>query len=160
MSKLSQLKEIKKEAIKEILGDTSTSKLTKLETITNEKLWEIDTYINNEFGDWEEECNLKEKAAAIADGKVDGQDYICSMTDTIFDPSVIYHEKYERIYYVNEIKTLMEDYGYGSEDEATIDVVTSRGDYQSVVTKSIQEVIDRICDYCFENETIGFNLDW
>ena len=144
----------KKEFLNEILGDDSLSKVEKLEAIYENDLWPVSDWIDNVFTDWEEECCENEKQAAIADGKEPGKDYICKITDCYFIVNDFFEDRHATVYYMDAIERLIES------DSDKVVVARNRGEYHSVVEKTPQEVIDRICDFCFDNKVVGCVVDW
>ena len=174
MSKVAELKKIKKGAIKEILGDKTTTSLEKLATIEENGLWDFSDWVNEEFPEWEQECCDLERQATIDAGKDPETEHVCTITDTVFDPSWADHGRGATVSYVS----IMRDYLWrfnrnaSEEDKAefkktgkiplsdTMVVVSNRGDYNSKVVKPVQEVIDRICEFCIKEKVIGYTNDW
>ena len=162
MDSLNELEKLKKKAEEDILSVGYLSKLEKLELLEEKDIWKHSPFINHVFPEWEEECKQMEREAAIADGKVVGKDYISTIVDDIFDPSTFRHEKYEIVSYLDEMDYLEEllDETDGTDKEGYIRVVTCRGNYNSAVYKTYDEVVEAICDYCLENKIIGYRNDW
>lgn len=153
--KIEKMNSLRKEILSDILGNNELTKLGKLKLITEQRLWRVHPYVQNEFKDWENECNEKEKESRLKDTKtVRGFVYDCTTNDSFLRNDN--KDKYATYIYIDEINNILEEY------ELTDDflVMTNRGDYETKLYKKVSEVIDRICDYCLENEIIGFTFDW
>lgn len=153
-----KVEDVKQEVLKEILEDDSLSKVEKLEIISENQLWPVSDWIDEVFTEWENECRENEKKAAIADGKDPDKDYISDITDDYFVLNEIFYDRRATVYYMDAIEGL--EYRIDDKGGEEIVVVRNRGNYKSVVKKTPQEVIDRICDFCFENKVIGCVVDW
>jgi len=149
-----RLKKVKDDLLSEILEDDSLSKVEKLGAICENDLWPVSDWVDHVFTDWEKECIENERQAAIADGKDPEKDYICTITDCYFIINEFFYDRHATVYYLDAIERLLES------DSDKVVVARNRGEYHSVVEKTPQEVIDRICDFCFENKVIGCVVDW
>lgn len=146
----------KKELLDEVLNNDSLSKFEKLEVITNEELFGIADWIQTGmFRDWEIECNALEKKAVESDPNNSEGSYVCTITDDYFTISDFYEDRRETVYFMNALENLLEE-----PEDLEIVVVSNRGKYGSKIYKKPAEIIDRVCDYCFENKIIGCVVDW
>ena len=182
--KLDFLKEEKEKAVQEILN-SDLSKLEKLKTIKENGLWGYSNSINNEFPEWEKEAAVLEKALAEENfinkvpnkyGHIETEEdangrraYHVAMTDSIFDPSTMYNEKYETVSYVDALEMIFKEYDdeedkkssyvkYGKV-EGSIPVITTRR-LNIALYKTKEEIIDAVYNFCVENKIIGFKMDW
>lgn len=182
MSKVKeQLEALKGARIQEILDDTTTSKIEKLQLLENENLFNYAPYIQHEFLDWEKEAVELEKLEAeriLSEGS-DNSHEICArqfyqskITDSIFDPSTFNYEKYETVSYADALELALEQHFENLEDEEDepteeeldeenplMVVITTRHPYTKL-KKRYSEVVDVVFDYCVENEIVGFKMDW
>lgn len=148
-NKLEELDNLKDVIIEMILDTDELSKIEKLDIITNNNLWGTDTFVSEVFDGWQSECAEIEHQLAIADGKIEGKDYICGITDDAF---LIDNDRHQMIYYRDLIAYL--------EPSDSILVATCRGAYKAKLYKSYDEIEDHIYNYAIENKSIGFELDW
>jgi hypothetical protein len=173
MSKLEEFKALKVEAEQEILNDTTKTPLDKLRDLYYNDMWGYSDWVNIEFPKWTKECEELERQATIDAGKDPEKEYVCRVTDTVFDPSCFEHGRGETVSYVDIMDDYISDFKYEHEDlvaeyektgripeSVTMTVVTNRGDYESEVIKPVQEVIDRLCEFCIEKKIIGYTNDW
>jgi hypothetical protein len=155
-NKLSEIDTLRSKAKAEILANDSMTKYEKLCLLNENDFLGVDPYIAHIFPDWEKECKALERQATIDAGKDPSTAYVCEIVDDVLSDNCDRHETLNLI-------DLMDDWMYGDADlTKTMRVVTNRGDYwkQSKIEKPIQEVVDRICDYCIANNVYGFVMDW
>ena len=168
------LKEAKEKAVNEILN-SDLSKIEKLRAIEKNGLWGYSSFINHEFRDWEEEAKILEKTTAqynfdngLPDkhGDITKYFYASGMTDSIFDPSKMYYEKYETVSYADALEQAFESYAEDFEDEfekeyngEPIAIITTRNPIVSIF-KTKEEIIDAVYNYCITNKILGFKNDW
>jgi hypothetical protein len=176
MKTIDALKSAKEAALKEILGSTDMSDLEKLTHLHQNDLWGFSDWVNDEFPEWQKECIDLEIQATIDDGKDPEKEYVCKITDTVFDPSWADHGRGESVSYIDIIENYVWDFEYSNKENKellaeyketgripeseTMVVVTNRGDYNSEVVKPVQEVIDRLCEFCMKEKIIGYTNDW
>jgi hypothetical protein len=143
------LQKLKNERVKEILKDKSLSKIEKLRTIEEERLWGYADWVQNEFEDWEKEAKSLYK-------KLKGQGSCVS--DTIFNDG----ERYSNMSYADLLEYLGEDYEDEDEEvkDPLITVVTTRGEPYVEIKKPLSEVIDVVFKFAVKNKIIGFKNDW
>ncbi len=152
-----QIKKLEEKRIQEILDDDSLSKIEKLKLLENENLFTIASYIQHEFRKWEEEAKELEKLKAeqeFANNKDPNKHFYHSkMTDSIFDPSLGIHEKYETVSYADALENLETD-----ENDMVV-VITTRNPHIKLL-KSKQEVIDVVFDFCVQHKYHSFKINW
>ena len=131
-----------------ILEEPTLSNLEKLKLITRERLWGVAPCVQKEFEEWEAECVELEKAESNKNGM---ESYSTAVMNHIHS-----YKEYSTVYYIDIIHDLIE----WSEGKDCITILSSYGKYNSIISKPVNEVIDRICKYAFENEIIGFVVDY
>lgn len=140
-----EFKKLKEERVNDILNDDTLSKIEKLKTIEDEKLWGHSKYIQNEFKEWEKEAKALEKLEAeriLREGSDDPHEicakqfYQSKMTDSIFDPSHMEYKKRELVSYADALLKLAED----TEEDSLIAVITTRHPYVEL-NKSFEEIM-------------------
>lgn len=150
-----KFEEARKERVQEILNDDSLSKIEKLITIEEERLWGYATYIQSAFPKWEEEIKLLYEEAK------GNRPYHEAMIDDIFDPSVTDYDKHAIVSYGNTLAGLIEEQDDIDEDEEDPEIVvmTTRG-IKVELKKKYSEIIDAVFDFACKKEIVGFENDW
>ena len=133
-----------------ILEESTLSNLEKLKLITRERLWGVAPCVQKEFEEWEEDCIRIEREWATANGDL----HSSKIVDTFLDG----YKEYSTVYYVDVIHDILEC--VDGDETAEFELIRNRGTYHSTVSKPVNEIIDRICKYAFENEMIGFVVDY
>jgi hypothetical protein len=158
MSLKEQIKQLQEARIEEIIA-SSVSKIEKLKLLEKEKLFKYAEYIQEEFTDWEVEAVQLEKELAekqFAEGKSeDGFFYHSKMTDTIFDPSTFEYEKYETVSYASALERMLRNV----DESGNVVVITTRGPRIELI-KPVNEVIDKVFEFCVTNKYVGYKNDW
>lgn len=172
-----QIEALKAQRIQEIKDDNKLSKIEKLRLFEKEQLFQCAPYIQDEFTDWEKEAIELEKIEAeriLKEGSDDPREicarqfYQSKMTDTIFDPSTFYYEKYQTVSYADALESCLEsaledmsEEEYDAVDKVNpiITAITTRHPYTEL-KKSYNEIVDKVYEYCIENKIWGFKNDW
>ena len=151
------LKKIKLEAAQEVLADKSLSNLEKLRQLSENDVWGVSTYINHEFPEYEKEIIELERLEAVRLDEAGESKffYHSKMTDSRFDPSHMEYEKYETVRYIDSIDDILE----ANDIDGDMVVMTTRNPHTEL-RKPVREVIDTICQFCFDNKIIGYKVDW
>lgn len=155
-----QIKALQTLRIAEIVNDDSLFKVEKLKLLEKEKLFGYASSIQTEFPEWEEEIIELERIEARRrfDNGKDKYFYQSKMVDSVFDPSRDTYEKCELVSYADFIENMLDEF----EDETNSDniiVLSTRGPCVTL-SKPLNEVIDKIFDFCIEKRIIGFKNDW
>ena len=156
--KIKELEDIKESLAKEVLA-SKLPKEEQLDIITNNSLWGIASWVQPIFIEWEQECIDLERATAIADGKIEGKDYFCSIVDDFVNNNGMY-SKHETIYFTSIINQLYDLENDEEKNLGKFEVITCRGDYKSKIFKTKEEIIDCVYDFAVKNKIIGYELDW
>jgi len=172
-----QIEALKLQRIQEIMDDNNVSKIQKIKLFEKEQLFNCAPYIQHEFPDWEIEAVELEKLEAerILKEGCDNPNEICAkqfyqskMTDTIFDPSTFYYEKYETVSYSDSLQNCLEnalediseeEYDAVDKDNPIITVITTRHPHTEL-KKPYNEIIDKVYEFCITNKIWGFKNDW
>lgn len=169
MNLAEQIEKLKAERIEQIIDDTSISKIEKLKLFEKEKLFDVGTFLQTEFPDWEKEVVELERLEAeriLKEGSLSNPNDICTkqfyqskMTDTIFDPSDMdSYEKYQTVTYAARLAEVKEENEI-VDDSELIAVITTRHP-RVELKKSYQEVVDKVFEFCIKNKLYGFKNDW
>ena len=172
-----QIEALKEQRIQEIMDDNNLSKIQKIKLFEKEQLFKYAPYIQDEFPEWQKEAIQLEKLEAeriLKEGS-DNPHEICSkqfyqskMTDTIFDPSTFYYEKYEIVSYADSLNLCLErafedmseeEYDALDKDNPIITVITTRHPYIEL-KKPYNEIVDKVYEFCIKNKIWGFKNDW
>lgn len=144
MNKLQQIQTLKQEAVQEILDNPNLSKVEKLCQISENKLWKYEPWIQHVFA-------AQEKVFA-AQLKETGETCII-IDDFICDPDGGW-QRHQDIDLSSVAGEQLWDDGSGE-----IVVLTARGNDLEFKMK-LDEIVDVIYNWCVENKSIGFKMDW
>ena len=133
-----------------ILEESTLSNLEKLKLITRERLWVVAPCMQKEFEEWEADCIRIEREWATANGDL----YSSEIVDTFLGG----YKEYSTVCYVDVIQDILEC--VDGDVTAEFEIIRNRGTYHSTISKSVSEIIDRICKYAFENEIVGFVVEY
>ena len=160
-----QIEALKEQRIQEIINDEILSKLEKLKLFSEENLFEIKTYIqdNRIFKEWGDE--LKEKVKEEDKSEFSHLRHI--IIDTFISPSEYDFDRHSTLYLWNiewiladVIGDIDEDYeGEVFDYPNPIPVITTRGS-ELTINKTPQEVLDKVYEWAILNKVCGYKIDW
>lgn len=152
-----KLAELKKDMLDEILSDEETSKVEKLEAISENELLPIYIYIQHPFSKYYDQFKEKIWSNPEFDKKYGGFSRNGRKNDPIIDD--IFHMGYFERRETVDLSRIARDYSedYVKNDEITI--LTNRST-RDVFKITKEEFIDCIYDWCIEHKYIGFIMDW
>lgn len=171
-----RLELLKAQRVEEILNDDSLSKIDKLRTIEEEKLWDYSRFIQDEFAsfngcEWQNEAIELEKKEAERLLELGVGDDICAkmfyqskMTDSIFDPSLFIYEKYEIVSYARALELAHENHlcevnSEEFDENPLMTVITTRHPYTEL-KKNYLDIVDVVFNFAVKNKIVGFKNDW
>ena len=155
-----QIEELKEQRIQEIINDDSLTKLEKLKLFSEEDLFEIKDYIQDDviFKEWVDELTVMVKEQTKRDRVT---------TDTFLSPASHDFDKYSTLYLYDieyVLENLLEDHDEDYDGELfdyhnPLPVVTSRCS-DLTINKTPAEVLDMVYQYAITNKVCGYEIDW
>ncbi len=157
-----QIEALKQQRIEEIINDGSISKLEKLELFSNENLFKIEDFIQDDeiFKEWSEELVSMVKSEKAREG-------YSVIVDTFLSPSEHDIEKHT-VLDLHDISWILEGLIEDNDEEYEgevfdypnpLPVIRARGS-KLTINKTPSEVLDKVYEYAITNKVCGYTIDW